>query len=156
MQLFTIFCANFTVKVTEVRLLLTPDPQCGYAGFLIGVLASWGLENKSEWYLSVWQQQTRRGVMSEGSRGVWDSMSVCLRLTGWRGEKARALRLSVGPQAWGRRRHDERSPPGPTGRPAPPCCANVTRHPHGSWPQTGSARRAGRSIDLNNIMTWLT
>lgn len=38
-------------------------------------------------------------VMSEGGRGVWDSLSVCLRLTGWRGEKASALRLSVGPQA---------------------------------------------------------
>lgn len=42
--------------------------------------------------------------MSKGSRGLWGPLSVCLRLTDWRGEKARALRLGVGPQARGRRR----------------------------------------------------
>lgn len=97
--------------------------------------------------------------MSEGSRGglgLAVSLPPSDRLARGKGHSSEAQRGAAGVRTPPPAYHNERSPPGPTGRPAPACCANVTRHPHGSLPQTGSTRRAGRSIDLNNIMTRLT
>lgn len=73
--------------------------------------------------------------MSEGSRGglgLAVSLPPSDRLARGKGQSSEAQRGAAGVRRTSPARHDERSPPGPTGRPAPPCCANVTRHPHGS------------------------
>ena len=73
--------------------------------------------------------------MSEGSRGGLGpavSLPPSDGLERGKGQSSEAQHGSAGVSNTPPAHRAKKSPPGPTGHPAPPCCANATRHPHGS------------------------